>query len=542
MRFLIISLCIVFLSACYQTESSLTDNLIYCTDKAPTSFNPQISHDLASLDATTHQLYNRLVRIDPVSQRFIPDIATHWHISEDQTQYTFYLRKDVNFHHNDYFTPTRHLNADDVVFSFTRMLSTKHPFHGVNIKADNNTYIYNHPFSLLVEKMVKVDDYTIRFTLNKPDVTLLANLAAHYAVIHSQEYANALLAQGHPENIDFLPIGTGPYQFKQNSNKRVIRYEAHKHPWQRPVTINHLIFDVTKNSSKRYTKLLSGECDLINNPASSQIKQISGNKKVFLSSQTTGNLSYIAYNTQSASLNNAIARRAISNAIDVNTIRDAVFFQTALTTQHLLPVKSWAYNPRIGNAQFSPSESMKILNAQQYDFTNILTILTPLENSNFNPNFYKTAELIQSNLRNIGISSKIVQLRNAELQRALVTGNYDLYLSGISPYIHDPDNLFRPLLSCNASPLEGNTSHWCDHAMQQLLDETLLEINFIKRIRNYYQLQEAIQAQRMYLPIVHLLRFDVVNQNISGLQINPLTGINFSMVKKVSPLTEEPAQ
>jgi len=538
MRFLPIYLSLLFLCACYQTESSLPDSLVYCTDKAPSSFNPQISHDVATLDATTHQLYNRLIKVDPVSQRFIPDIATHWTVSSDQTQYTFYLRKDVNFHHNDDFMPTRQLNADDVVFSFNRMLSKTHPFHTINIEGQAETYLYNHPFSNLVSKIVKIDDHTIHFSLNKPDATLLANLAAHYAVIHSKEYALALLRAGTPEKLDYFPIGTGPYQLKKSSSHRIIRYHAHQSPWQTPVKIDNLIFDITANSTKRYTKLLSGECDVFTNPASSQINHISQNKKLTLSSQTTGNAALIAFNTKVARLNSPLVRHALSNAIDLKTIRDAVFFETASATHHLLPEKSWAYNPRIPRINFSPYKSRNDLTRNGFDFATPLRILAPIKNSTFNPNFYKTAELIQSNLNDIGVKSEIIQLRNVELQTALLTGDYDLYISGISPYIHDPDNLFRPLLSCDANQLEGNTSQWCDEKMQTLLDETLLAVNFIKRVKNYYQLQEEIQAQRIYLPIAHLLRFDVFNQSITGLQVNPLTGINFANVEKIIKDTE----
>lgn len=542
MRFLPIYLSLMFLSACYQTESALPDSLVYCPDKAPSSFNPQISHDVASLDATTHQLYNRLVKIDPISQRFIPDLATHWDVNDDQTEYTFYLRKDVNFHHTDYFTPTRKLNADDVVFSFKRMLSKTHPFHKINIEAQAETYIYNHPFSNLVSKIIKIDDYTIRFSLNQPNITLLANLAAHYAIIHSKEYALTLLKAGTPEQLDYLPIGTGPYQFKKNSNNRIIRYQAHKYPWQTPATINNLIFDITPNSTKRYTKLLSGECDIITNPASSQVKQISKNKDVSLSSQTTGNVALIAFNSTKQQLKSAQIRNALSTAIDLKTIRDAVFFETASATHHLLPDKSWAYNPRLQRIDFDPQKSHKILVANNFDFSKKLRILTPIKNSIFNPNFYKTAELIQSNLTDIGIKSEIIQLRSIELQVALLTGEYDLYLTGISPYIRDPDNLFRPLLSCNSNQLEGNTSQWCDKKMQALLDDTLLEVNFIQRVKNYYQLQKDIQTQRIYLPIAHLLRFDVFNKNISGLQVDPLTGINFYTVKKAPLLPKDQTQ
>jgi cationic peptide transport system substrate-binding protein len=540
MRYIPIYFSLFLLSACYQTESTMSDSLIYCTAKAPKSFNPQISHDVATLDATTHQLYNRLVKLDPISQRFSADIASHWEVNDAKTEYTFYLRKDVNFHHTAYFKPSRQLNADDIIFSFKRMLSQSHPFYSINNALNNE--LYNRPFSDLVGDIIKIDQYTIRFLLNKPNATLLANLAAHYAVIHSQEYGQQLLQESHPEKIDYSPIGTGPYQFKSITNNRVIRYQAHRAPWQAPANINNLIFDITPNSSKRYAKLLSGECDIMTNPASSQVDQMSKNPRIALSSKHTDNISLIALNSKKAPFNDIAIRHALSEAIDLNTILNAVFFETAISTQNLLPEHSWAYNPRIAKAIYAPQESLIQLKKNNFDFSQTIRILAPAKNSIFNPNFYKTAELIQANWADIGVKSVIILLHATELNEVLSKGDYDIYLTGRDPYIKDPDNLFRPLLSCNASPLEGNTSQWCDAQVQSLLDTTLLEVNFIQRVKSYYQLQEYIQAQRIYQPIAHMLRFDVFNKHISNLQVNSLTGINFQFVKKDNVINKEETQ
>ncbi len=201
MRIIFIFTVALLLSGCYQNESGLSDTLLYCTENSPQSFNPQISHDVSTLDATTHQLYNRLIKIDPTSNRFAADLATHWLESEDKLSYTFFLRRNVSFHQTDYFSPARYFNADDVIFSFKRMLNKNHPFHSVNRVSD--TFFFNHPFTNLVSDIIKIDQYTVKFVLNSPDATLLANLAAHYAVNHSQEYAQTLLGRGHPEQIDF---------------------------------------------------------------------------------------------------------------------------------------------------------------------------------------------------------------------------------------------------------------------------------------------------------------------------------------------------
>lgn len=288
MRFFLLFTTTLFISGCYQSESTITDSLIYCSESNVHSFNPQVSHDIPSLDATTHQLYNRLVKLDPTTNDYIPDLATHWILSEDKLSYTFFLRKNVSFHQTDYFTPSRYFNADDIIFSLKRMLDQNHPFHSLNRTSD--AYFFNHPFTALIADIVKIDDYSIKFILKKPDVTLLANLAAHYAVILSKEYADQLIAKHAAEKIDFYPIGTGPFKFKNADRVGITHYQRHPEFWGGKVAIKNLIFDVTENNTKRYAKLLTGECDIITDPAPSQLKQISKKPNIILNSHPTANI------------------------------------------------------------------------------------------------------------------------------------------------------------------------------------------------------------------------------------------------------------
>ena len=532
MRFLFALTITLLLSGCYKNESTIKDSLIYCSANYPQSFNPQISDDIATLDATTHQLYNRLVKRDPISNGFIPDLATHWQQSDDKLSFTFFLRKNVHFQQTDYFTPTRDFNADDVVFSFQRMLNQDNPFHTVNRVTDN--YFFNHPFTNLVAEIIKIDDYKVKFILKKPDVRLLANLAAHYGVILSQQYAQHLLASGSPEKIDFYPIGTGPYKFKNSDKKTgITRYLPHANYWQGSPTVSNLIFEVTDDNSKRHLKLLSGECDVITSPAPSQLDKIRANPNLILSTKATENIALWAFNSLQKPLDQKEIRRAFSYAIDQKTIIDAIFSQSATATSGLLANRSWAYRVISDQQQYSPELAKNMLEKNNFDFNRTISIVIPIENAFSNPNFNKTAELIKTNLFEIGVKSEIVPLMHEQLEKRLASAHYDTYLTGMRVHIDDPDSLFRPLLSCDSSILQGNSSQWCSKQVQDLLDATLLESNFAKRVKNYYQLQEIVQQESPYYPIAHLLRIDAFNENISGLSVNPLTGIDFQNVRKI---------
>ncbi|WP_252725920.1 ABC transporter substrate-binding protein, partial [Acinetobacter baumannii] len=102
--------------------------LAVCTEAAPEGFDPARYTSGYTFDASAHPLYNALAAFAPGSATVIPALAESWDIGDDGKTYTFHLRKGVKFHSTDYFKPTREFNADDVLFTFQRMLDKNHPF------------------------------------------------------------------------------------------------------------------------------------------------------------------------------------------------------------------------------------------------------------------------------------------------------------------------------------------------------------------------------------------------------------------------------
>lgn len=103
-------------------KPSAGKTFVNCVSRSPTGFSPILMMDGLSYNASSQQIYNRLVEFVPGTTDIEPALAESWEISEDGLTYTFKLRQGVKFHSNKDFTPSRELNADDVVFSFNRQL------------------------------------------------------------------------------------------------------------------------------------------------------------------------------------------------------------------------------------------------------------------------------------------------------------------------------------------------------------------------------------------------------------------------------------
>src|SRR6185369_12589068 len=110
------------------------------------------------------------------------------------------LRKGVKWHNQRAFKPTRDFNADDVIFGFERQWKEANPYFKVT--SSNHSYFNDMGLPKLIKSLDKVDDYTVRVTLEKPEAPFLSDLAMPYAAIQSKEYAVFFHDAATPEKID----------------------------------------------------------------------------------------------------------------------------------------------------------------------------------------------------------------------------------------------------------------------------------------------------------------------------------------------------
>jgi dipeptide transport system substrate-binding protein len=193
-------LCAICIPAFLAAAPLSAKTLVYCSEGSPENFYPAVNTTGTSFDANS-QVYGRIVDFERGTTNVVPGLAEKWDISADGTVYTFHLRRGVKWHTtNRNFKPTRDFNADDIMFAIERQWKADHPFHKVT--SSNHSYFNDMGMPKLLKSVEKVDDYTVRITLNQPEAPFLSNLAMEYAGIQSKEYADAMLKAGTPEKID----------------------------------------------------------------------------------------------------------------------------------------------------------------------------------------------------------------------------------------------------------------------------------------------------------------------------------------------------
>ncbi|MFM4937930.1 ABC transporter substrate-binding protein SapA [Aeromonas enteropelogenes] len=517
---------LVLVTGCQKQSEASKTGLIYCAEGSPLSFNPHVSNSGVTLDASARPLYDRLLEVNPNTLTLEPALASKWQISEDGLTYTLTLRQGVTFHQTPWFTPTRTLNAEDVVFTYARQLDLLHPYHQVS--GGDYPYFYSLGQDQLIKRVYAKDPQTVVFELNQPNASFLATLASDYAVVLSAEYADQMLKAGTPALLDSRPIGTGPFRFKEYRHNEFIRYLRHPGYWGGEARIEQLVYDITPRSSKRLAKLLTGECDVMSTPVASQLSVIKQHPDLNLSVQSGMNVAFLALNTRKPPFNDIKVRQAIASAINVDNLLQAVYFDTGLPANSLLPPLSWGYNPSLPQRKQDLKRARLLLKQAGLEQGFEMQVLVQPDARPYNPDAIKTAQLMRNDLARVGIRLKIVQQAWPVIERRLMKGQYDSLLSGWIADNADPDNFFRQLLSCSAVERGNNYSRWCNPAFDQLLDDAVTTPQLAFRLRNYYYAQTLLNEQLPLIPLAHALRTQISRSDIEGLQLMPFGGTVFN--------------
>jgi dipeptide transport system substrate-binding protein len=492
--------------------------LVYCSEGSPEGFSPALYTAGTTFDASSRQIYNRLVEFERGTTNLQPGLAESWTVSDDGLEYTFKLRQDVAFHTTDWFTPSRPFNADDVIFSFERQWKADHPYHGVS----GGTYEYFNSMGLqdLLKSIEKVDDHTVKFVLNEPEAPFIANMGMDFGSILSAEYADQMMQAGTPEQVDLQPVGTGPFQFVAYQKDAVIRYQAHPDYWDGRAPLDNLVFAITPDASVRWQKLQAGECHVMPYPNPADLDAMRNHPDIEVLEQEGLNVGYLAFNTQKPPFDNPRVRQALNMAVNKEAIIDAVFQGAGTVAKNPIPPTIWSYNDAVEDYPYDPDQAKKIL--EEEGVTDLQTDLwaMPVQRP-YNPNARRMAELVQADWANVGVSAEIVSFEWGEYLKRSLAGEHQTLLLGWTGDNGDPDNFLYVLLSCDAAEDGANRARWCHEPFDELLIQAKRTADQAERTRLYEEAQVIFKEQAPWVTIAHSIVFKPIRKEVEGFKISP---------------------
>ena len=503
--------------------------LSVCTEASPDGFDVVQYNSLTTTNASADMLMNRLVDYDAAAGQLVPSLAERWEVSADGLSWTFQLRPGVKFQRTAWFTPSRELNADDVLFSFQRMLDPAHPWH--KVAASGYPHAQSMQWPALIERIEAPTPLSVRFVLKHPDATFLATLSMGFASIYPAEYAAKLLADGTPEKLNAQPVGTGPFVLKRFQKDAVIRYAANPDYFAGKPAIDGLVFAITPDASVRLQKLRRGECQIALSPKPQDVQAARAESRLAVSETPAFMTAFVALNSQHPPLDKPQVRQAINLAFDKASYLKAVFEGSATPASGPYPPNTWSYAKDLPGYAHDPAKARALLAEAGLADGFKTTIWTRPSGSLLNPNPSLGAQLLQADLAKVGIQAEIRVIEWGELIRRAKAGEHDLLFMGWAGDNGDPDNFLTPQFACASVQSGLNFARYCDPQLDQLISQGKAASAQAQRSELYRQAQTLIQQQALWLPLAHPTAFALHSDRVSGYQVSPFGRQDFAKVR-----------
>ncbi|MER1957604.1 MAG: ABC transporter substrate-binding protein [Solibacillus sp.] len=485
-----------------DTTSSTPQVLVFGRGADSVSLDPGIVTDGESFKVTQN-LFETLLNFGEKDTTIHPGLAKEWVVSDDGLTYTFTLQEGVKFHDGTDF------NADAVIKNVNRWKGgTEDDFYYFNsmFKAEGADIITD----------VKADgDYTVIFTLSRPQAPFLKNLAMSPFGIASPA---AFEAAG--DKFGDNPVGTGPFKFTDWKRNDSITIEKNPDYWQQGLPkLDKVIFRSIPDNSARLNALTAGDIDLADGVNPSDGKTVEGNAELQLIERPSMNIGYLGLTSTRAPFDNKLVRQAVNYAIDKQAIVDAFFEGRAQVAANPMPPSISGYNEAIEPYPYDPEKAKSLLAEAGYDGKEIELWAMPVPRP-YMPDGAKVAEVIQKNLEDVGMKSKIVSFEWATYLDKAKNGEADAFMLGWTGDNGDADNFIYTLLDKDNIG-SNNYSYYSNDEVHDLLIKAQSETDENVRIDLYKKAQEIIHEDAPWVPLAHSTPLLAAKAGVKGFQPHP---------------------
>ncbi len=508
----------VFLTATtYADSHAKGGTFIFGRGGDSVGLDPALEEDGESFKVCDN-IYDTLIQYKDGSTEIEPGLAESWESSEDGLLWTFHLRKDVKFHDG---TP---FNAQAVLFSLNRQHEKSHPFNNVS-----GSYVYWVATGLaeIVDKISAIDDFTVQISLKTAYSPFIYTIAiTPFSIVSptavkkwGDEYFNN-------------PVGTGPFKFSRWDKKDKIVLLANDEYWGGRPNLDRVIFRSIPDNAVRLIELQQGGLHAMEFPNPDDLQQIEDDDNLELLSQPGMNIGYLAMNFDKPPLDNQKVRLAINHAIDKTTIIKHLYQGLGIPAKNPIPPTLWSYDDTIEDYEYNQELAKKLLEEAGFPNGFETTLWALPVPRPYIPDGRALAEVIQSDLRKVGIKTKIVTYDWGTYLEKTKNGQHDMAMLGWSADLGDPDNFFYFLLSkSSAENAGGNIAFYRSDAMQDVLEKARSISDKDERIALYKEAQKIFHNDVPWVPLAHAKQVLVINKKVKNLNLQPL---NWKYFQKVS--------
>ena len=440
--------------------------------------------DLASL------VFSGLTRLGPEGQ-ILPDLAQSWEISPDGLNYTFKLRRDVNWHTGAPFT------AEDALFTYELLADPDLP-------SDSRLGQLWRQVSCNAP-----DEFTLICELSAPFAPFLSFTNIGLLPKHILEGTSAAAIADSPFNQ--APAGTGPFRLAQLDQAKAILRANPTYYGERPA-IDEIEFRFFPNPSTAAAALSRGEVQgLLLGPSASQEDFNLLTSSQSLRAYTTNRSAYavLFLNNGQPPFDDKTLREAVALSVNIDDIISELLGGRAVRADSPIVPGTWAYNPQLEPRPHDQDAARELLEEAGWEMTDdgvrqkdgkemrisLMTDQDPLR--------IAIAQMVANQLAEVGIQVAVTPQTSTDLVREfLVPHQYQAAIFGWDPG-PDPD----PYPAWHSSQVEAdgtNLASYQNEDADRIMEEARQTTDLDKRQALYYTFQqmffEDVPSVLLYYP------------------------------------------
>jgi peptide/nickel transport system substrate-binding protein len=429
----------------------------------PTAADPHY-HKNAANEALSVHVYGTLIARD-ADMKLQPSLAASWKNLDDLT-WELKLRDDVKFSNGKPFT------SEDVLFTVCRTLNNK-----TNISDSYAT------LTKVFADVQTPDAHTVIIKTREPFPLMPAELARSLPIIWngivehgklSFDPANGCGVTGPwPTAVDFNSgkdaIGTGAYVMKSFVKGTGIELVRNENYWGKKPYWKDVKMVPVPNAGPRLTGLLSGDFDLIENPAARDLQRLKDNPKFGYVATPSTRLVFFQPDIGRATspfvkapdgknpLQDVRVRRAISMAIDRKTIAARIMDGMATPANQYMPDGMFGALPHAPEIKYDPVAAKKLLAEAGYPDGFEITL------SSTNDRYIndgQVAQAVAQYLSRVGIKTNVDAMTASLYFPKRVKRDFSFSIAGWPAEVGEASALFGLWVASTDAPKSLGTSNY----------------------------------------------------------------------------------
>jgi peptide/nickel transport system substrate-binding protein len=473
-----------------SSSSSGSDRVLYerALGDVPT-FDPFATSDVTTQRAH-YQIFESLFYVTK-DGKYEPAICSKYEINKAGDQITFTIRDGVKFHNGATVTP------EDVAFSLNTAIKSKYTTKVTSAM-----------------KSATVKDGKVVLTLKYPFKPIIGCLtSSNTAIVPKAVY------EKDPKAFASKPIGTGPYKLDSVKKGETFTFIAFKDYWRGEAKIKKVVDKVIKDDTSALMAIESGDLQLMQ-PAQdySDRKALKENSKLTYYEAPQACFFDIGFNCSKGRFTNKKLRQAVAYAVDKkDLIAGAVNGMAKVSEAAIVTICPQAPKDFKGT-EFNLEKAKQLM--AEAGYADGLTVTMRVIGA---ANYTKPAEVLQAQLKKIGIDLKIETMeRAAWFDKVYSGGDYEITYYAHPIVVADADFCTYPYF--HSSQADGKGSNFYNYKnpeLDKILEQARVAANETDRAALYKQVAEIVRDDAVCVPTYEGFRTMAASNDLVGVYADP---------------------